>query len=242
MKKYGLMLIGVLSFGLSAASAPKTSQALAAYDAGNYEAAQTIYSSISDKTPSTWYALGNCAYRSGRVAHAIALWQRAVLVGGDAEIRSRCEHNQACACQKLGLAQSEQRWWHALDAWYARIPLLYVQLLFLLVWFAVLLFVYPDCFVKKIKKRAVVASVAGILLFGSLLAYRYVLDASVSAVVVCEEQVLYAGPGSDYPVKGHAASGQNVTLCDRRGEWYKVSTADGTVGWITRGTLMMVRP
>lgn len=62
------------------------------------------------------------------------------------------------------------------------------------------------------------------------------------AVVVHEEQLLYAGPGSDYPVRGHVAQGQKVSVCDRRGEWYKIHSADGSVGWIARSALMMVRP
>lgn len=242
MKKSGLLF--AISFCVlnAVASQEIPVAARAAYAAGHYKQAAELYASIPQKSPAIWYALGCCAYKSGSYAYASAMCHRACALGGDADIRQRCERNQWCAQQKLGLTVPAHHWWQTVDAWYARVPLFCVQLFFLFYWLVLLVFVYRRWQVKKIGKTLGVVLVGSLIVFSGALLYRYEQYSRTYAVVVCEEQVLYAGPGSDYPIRVHTASGHMLSVRDRRGEWYKVSTADGIVGWITRSSLMMVRP
>lgn len=242
MKKSGLLF--AISFCVlnAAVSQEIPVAARAAYAAGNYKQAAELYASIPQKSPAVWYALGCCAYKSGSYAYACAMWQRACVLGGDADIRQRCERNQRCAQEKLGLTVKEHHWWQSLDEWYARVPLFCVQLLFFCYWIVLLVFVYRRWQIKKIGKILGAALVGSLIVFSGALIYRYQQDSRTYAVVVREEQVLYAGPGSDYPIRVRVACGQTLSVRDRRGEWYKVSSADGIVGWITRSSLMMVRP
>jgi opacity protein-like surface antigen len=45
---------------------------------------------------------------------------------------------------------------------------------------------------------------------------------------------LHTAPGSGYPLFHAIETGESLRIFKRRGEWYKVETADGTQGWVHR--------
>lgn len=124
----------------------------------------------------------------------------------------------------------------------ARVPLFLLQLLFLSVLYSALLFVYRGRRQRVTRVLPATVFALVVVVSGLFLVNRYISDARVLGVVVQDQQVLYAGPGSDYPERGHLACGQTVELCDSRGEWYKVRSSACGIGWIARAALMSVKP
>ncbi|MEK3900810.1 N-acetylmuramoyl-L-alanine amidase [Paenibacillus sp. FSL R7-0179] len=60
---------------------------------------------------------------------------------------------------------------------------------------------------------------------------------SGTAVVTASSLRIRSGPGTGYEVVGSLQSGNKVTLLLRQGEWARVRTAGGTVGWVSSGYL-----
>ncbi|MEK3838353.1 MULTISPECIES: N-acetylmuramoyl-L-alanine amidase [unclassified Paenibacillus] len=60
---------------------------------------------------------------------------------------------------------------------------------------------------------------------------------SGTAVVTASSLRIRSGPGTGYEVVGSLQSGNKVTLLLRQGEWSRVRTAGGTVGWVSSGYL-----
>jgi hypothetical protein len=194
------------------------------------------------KTPAVWYALGSESYQKGDYAKACCLWQRACAVGGNATVRKNAEHNCRCAYKKLGLEAPVLPWWRNLSASCARLPLFFFQLLFLLFLYGALLFIYKGRRQRITRARSAVLFTCAVVLSGLLLLNRSLSDARVLGVVVQDQQLLYAGPDSDYPERGYLTRGQTVELCSIRGEWYKIRSSAREIGWIPRAALMSVKP
>jgi hypothetical protein len=194
------------------------------------------------KKPAAWYALGLQAYKKSDYAQACCLWQRACAVGGNATVRERCLHSCRCAYKKLGIEEPIIPWWQSVSDTCARVPLLFLQILFLLLLYAALLFVYRGRRQRITRAFSAILFTCAVVLSGLLLLNRYVSDARVLGVVVQDQQLLYAGPGSDYPERGFLACGQTVELCSLRGEWYKVRSSAREIGWMPRAALMSVKP
>lgn len=194
------------------------------------------------KTPAAWYALGSEAYKKGKYAEACCLWQRACAVGGNSLMRERCAHNCQCVYKKLGLEEPVTPWWQRMSDAFARLPLLFLQMLFLVAFYSALLFIYRGRRQRITRVRAAAFFTCAVVLSGLLLLNWYFSDARAWGVVVQDQQLLYAGPGSDYPERGHLACGQTVELCNLCGEWYKVRSSAGGIGWIPRAVLMSVKP
>jgi hypothetical protein len=194
------------------------------------------------KTPAAWYALGLQAYKNADYAQACCLWQRACAVGGSASVREKCAHNCSCAYKKLGLEEPTIFWWQRMSDMCARLPLLFLQILFLLALYSALLFAYRGRRQRITRALSATLFTCVVVISGLLLLNRYISDARVLGVVVQDQQLLYAGPGSDYPERGFLACGQTVELCSFRGEWYKVRSSAREIGWMPRAALMSVKP
>jgi len=194
------------------------------------------------KTPAAWYALGCQAYHKGEYARACCLWHRACAVGGDATVRDRCVHNCRYACQKLTVEEPSVPWWYCFCESCTRIPRIFVQLLFLVILYSALFFACRARWQRKFRVAPTIFFVGAVLFSGLLAINYYCCDVRKLYLVVHDQQVLYAGPGSDYPERGHIPCGQTVDLCNCRGEWYKVRSLAGETGWLPRATCMSVKP
>lgn len=194
------------------------------------------------KTPATWYSLGIKAYRNGDYARACCFWQRACAIGGNATVRERCAHNCRCVYKKLEIEEPVKPWWRCVSDFCARMPFLFMQIFFLMSLYGALLFVYRGRRQRKIRFVSALFFTGIVVFSGLLVLNRYVSDRQVFGVVVQDQQVLYAGPGSDYPERGCLTCGQTVELCNLRGEWYKVRSSAGGIGWMPRAALMSVKP
>lgn len=194
------------------------------------------------KTPAMWYALGCEAYHKEDYARAYCLWQRACAVGGNRCVREQCAHNCRCAQKKLGLEESVAPWWQRMSERCAQVPLFLLQLIFLSAVYSALLFVYRGRRQRITRVLPAAVFAFAVVASGLFLVNWYISHARALGVVVQDQQVLYAGPSSDYPERGHLACGHMVELCDSRGEWYKVRSSACGVGWIARTALMSVKP
>ncbi len=85
--------------------AAQTTQAAREYRAGNYPVAAQIYQELADVgNPRAQYNLGNCFYRQGQFAQALAAYERARLVmPRDPELRA----NRALVRLKLGVGDAQ---------------------------------------------------------------------------------------------------------------------------------------
>ncbi len=208
-----------------------------AYEKGESAEALRHYQAIKKKGPILWYNMGNCYYRQHDFAQAIACWQRA-LRGATVSLYKDVEHNCAHAYQKLS-KKYHSSWWDMIMASSAyRIPILVMQLLFLLCWALLFMMI-----MRRQKSWHNYFSIIGLLLllfyFGLVLWYHYQQQRQAYGIVIEKTAPLYVGPDAQYHAVGTAEIGDRITLMQKRAAWYKVSK-DGTTGWIPSSAIEIV--
>ncbi|MEI7772545.1 MAG: SH3 domain-containing protein, partial [Chloroflexales bacterium] len=53
-------------------------------------------------------------------------------------------------------------------------------------------------------------------------------------VLVAAAANIRSGPGVDFSIIAVVSAGSSITLSQRQGDWYKVRTADGHEGWMSK--------
>ena len=219
-------------------------QAEQAYNQNNFAQAQELYQRISDKTPSVYYAMGNCAYTLDKLGYALlywrkaerdwGLWGRGPLVKNIDLVKQKTlqqkELDTNAAYPKIVLnflTTVQQAFFSVIRA----IPLLYLQILVLVLW--AMLFFYLRCFGKR-KQKALVCLLFGLLaLSASMLALKYSFQHQKRLVVLQKESPLLSGPGRNFAPKGHLPEAQEADILKESVDFYRIRV-NKHIGWIDK--------
>jgi len=64
--------------------------------------------------------------------------------------------------------------------------------------------------------------------------YKSLLSKVPAVVIISEKANIRSGPGMEHPVAWVAEKESSLKVLDMRGEWFKVSDGEETLGWIHR--------
>lgn len=239
MRKTILTVCALL--GMSALHAQTKAEADSAYAAEKYEQAIPIYEALLEKGEhaDVYYNLGNCYYKTDRIAPAVLNYERAALLApGNSDIRFNLELARSKTVDKI-TPQSEMffiTWYKNLvdmtgmDGW-ARIAVVAFVLACLLV---LLYFLGNKVAWKKAGFFGALAMLA-VAVLANVFAWTQhkELNERTGAVVMAGSVVVKSTPNESGTDLFVLHEGTRVEIIDdTMKDWKEIRLADGKVGWM----------
>lgn len=234
-------------FAISQTDITLHAQAEEMYQKNDFARASQLYQRIEHKTPSVYFNLGNCAYKTDKLGYALLYWRRAERDWG---LFGRRELLQSIDLIKLKTATPNLKVTgvnqpyskvvinalivaenHVISMIKA-IPLLHLQILVLILW--AILFLYVRCFRKKRLAFLIYSLFALLAISASMLAFKYSLQLQNQLVVIHANTPLLSGAGSNFAPMGHLPEGQEADIIKESGQFYRIRVNKNIIGWIDK--------
>lgn len=215
------------------------------YKKGKFKKAMKLYEKIDNKGAAVYYNLGNCAYKLKQYGKAMLNWRRTEVFWGGFNrgelidnivlLREKIKTKMGFPPKKRGsFLRGIVKTKNYLVSWLRAAPLLFLQLMFLLLW--IFVFVYLRFLYRKKKQFAIVTVFALIAFFGIMLIVRYSFEARTYGVVI-KDTALRSGPSDTFQELQQLPAAQEIVIKKESGDYYKaVPTATikalKRVGWI----------
>jgi len=207
------------------------------YKQSRYNEAKKEYEKVPNKGSIVHYNLGNCFYKMGKLGHALAHWRRAERMW---DLPNRLELLDNISLLKTKISGEKRGrkifkkllWFKAiLISYIISIPLIFLQFLFLLVWF--FLFIYLK-FLSRRKERLIIFTLFSfIALFGIVLAVRYNVESNQHGVVIQDKAPLLSGPHHTCQEFLKLREAEEVLIKEEKEEFFKVKSPRAT-GWVAK--------
>lgn len=203
-----------------------------------YQEAYKLYQEISRPTPRVYFNMGSCAIKLNKMG--TALWhlrqaqERWGFFDYDElsfrldEVYTKLSSNQPN--KKKSAPHVLRHCMRIINA----IPLITLQLLFLVCW--TLLFVFAKRLLKQKRRTLLILLFISLLVSVGLLLFRQIRSMRLHAIVVEQNATLYAGPSTTYQQVGVLLEGREVFVDKQRQDFCKVRTK-GQFGWAARSAL-----
>jgi Tetratricopeptide repeat len=216
----------------------------AAYEAGDFPAAIRYYEQLTGEGvvhPAVFYNVGNAYYRAGRLAPAIANYERALAL--DPGLAS-AEHNlnQCLSATKRRLGRPlPPDWEQSLLFWHYGLGPRVTKRLALAFWLAFWLVVALAQWrrVRYLRRTAVVLGVAAVALGVSAWVKAYPDQLVVAAAPTLP---VYFGTDTSGTVHFELYEGDRAVVDRRESGWARLTTATGEQGWAREDGLVSVGP
>ncbi|HMQ50095.1 MAG TPA: tetratricopeptide repeat protein [Saprospiraceae bacterium] len=237
------LLFGMMIVGRTHGQAPegRMEAAIQAYQQKNYEAAIAIYESLLQQqyhSEALYYNLGNCYYRTGKLAACILHYERALLLDpNDKDILANLElARQQLQNPGIKIPQSAiTKWWFSAQnllsaaAWGA-IGILLLWLLAGGIW------LWWNAQSRRWRKIGFISAVIALFLclfpFTWAFARHQAETGQHYAILMSQESPLRAAPEAESQAVQALYEGIKVKILDQIGAWYKVRLEDTTEGWL----------
>ncbi len=202
------------------------------YKEQNYKQALELYQSMNAKGTAVWENIGSCFYALGEYTHALIAFKRAeksVLSAHCLAIHKKIDVVQDALDQSV-----KQNWWNYFYNYIrcvtSGISLLFIQLLFLLVWFSFCLSVYYRALNKKYIFLSLIFG-SSVIIIGLIMIIQYKKHFTLIGIVVPQTITLFTGPDDNFHQLGTLNTAQEVVIQDERPNWYKINYNQLT-GWV----------
>ncbi len=201
-----------------------------AYEQKQWTDALRSYEVISKKGCAVWYNMGNCFYKKGDALQAIVCWKRA-MPGASVDEQFAIAKNLGVAYEKLDY-KKDAPVYTMFEQWAHRLPLLPLQILFLLCW-------YLLWTVSTLGSRGrpflwygvLLGLFCTLMLMGNILYANYYLYTRIRGQVIMESAHLFAGPHEQYHEVGTVSLLDELQIDAKKAGWYKV-VRGYQYGWI----------
>ena len=197
---------------------------------GEVADAVTFYQDMKEKNAAVWYNMANLAFEQKEYAKAHLYWLRAIK-HADVPLFAAAWHNMQQGDTEQGALETL---WYWLLYIQKKMGILFLQLLFLLLWY---LFWYRNRFTGLVKTCAIVSMPLAVLLIGPIWAgYRLHIP---YAMIVEQKASLYNGPNDSFYTVATLEPGALLRIEQQKETWYKVQH-DGHQGWIAADAIELV--
>lgn len=223
-----------LSVGMMSAVSYRELHATAqqAYEQKDFQKAKNAYCSMEKKGPGAWFNVGNCHAALHEYHDAIICYHRARSKAYGTLVQ-QIDEALTQAYRVLGVVQQGQTFYEWFTGYMLRIPLLLLQLLFLLSWYMMWFFLY-----QRKNVWSVIGLFFAVSIIGAFVAVHYFESGSQKGIVIRATQLL-AGPHRQYDVVQEVAPYEKIQILSVRPEWYKVAS-HSSVGWISAKHLALM--
>lgn len=230
-KNYIVLLITFVLFNLIANDEELFLQANQLYKQKDYSNALMLYNKISQKGSAVLCNIGNCYFHQDDYPQALVYWLRAQKIASFSEY-NEIEKNKEIVFKKIGkqepqsfLASSKA----FLDTIASFIPLLLLQLLFLLIFCGIALYHWK----RSNRNKKIISHFLWCWLFllGILLNIEYKKTHTQYGIITHNNISLFTGPHKDFSVVGPLGYTNQVVIQEQRDGWYKVKQGP-LLGWV----------
>lgn len=210
-------------------------QANKLYQEKRFADALAHYSKIDKKGAATWYNMGNCHYQLSHETDALLCWKRAQK---DASISlSRDIEFNIDAVRDQQRKSDEKTVFNELILILRHIPILLIQILFLIVWIALFVVIRLSKHSKKYKVASFVL-ISFMIPLAALAAVKY-KDNQTQLAIAFQDAHLFAGPNEKYHVICPVAAKEFLRIYSKQGDWYKVEHSN-QMGWVSSSDIVVV--
>ena len=244
----GIILSGIINIKIFAQE-EDIRNAEKAYAAEQYEQTIELYESLIKNygaSAELYYNLGNSYYKSGKIAHAILNFERAILIKpGDNDIRFNLEMARLLTVDKIEPIQEffMKKWVHALqnllgvDYW----AMTGIMGFVLFIGCLVLFFFSKWMYLKK------VGFYLGIVLFitvitANIFAYnqKKQLENRRGAIIFTPTITIKSSPDNSGTDLFLLHEGTKVFIRNTVGDWNEIMLEDGNLGWIHKKDIVVI--
>lgn len=191
-------------------------QAHKLYQQNECATALKLFDQIPHKSAAVWYNMGNCAYKLNDQINALLYWKRAYKYG-NAHIKKDSLTNMSL------ISIPHTTYEHP----YEKIDPLTMQILFFCIFGIFLIVAY---FLIHAKRWIFLAMSFSVLVSAGRITQQ-VYVASQRALIMQDESILRAGPGTEYHQIRTIPWGTTVKLLKQAGDWSQIEV-EGNRGWI----------
>jgi len=227
---------GISSYGHAQTMQEKFLRANQLYDDKEYKAAYEAYQLVEPKDSVVLYNMGNCSYRLGNYLQAIAEWHQAQK-DAQPSLHEMARSNIAVAEKKINAAG--QPFSVAACQSLQTVPLLWLQLMFLFIWFGFFFFLKNDNHGKKYRMFFLALLFLAIISCGILLVIQYKSLVQHKGIIMKSNVSLFAGPDEQYHVVTSLPQASCVEINEQRQEWYKIRY-NNMAGWVHKDSLTVI--
>lgn len=204
------------------------------YSQGAFDKALEKYSLTPDNM-AKWFNLGNCFYKLGYYAQAMALYKKALKLAESYKDYENINFNIEKTKEKLGKNSSDFS--YSLMQYVRLLPMIYLQVLFLFIWYITFLL-----FRKLINKKAYLRLFC--LMFVSLITLGLIIDRYVeqnkkTGIIISGDNLIYAGPDKNYHIIGKLNLSDEVYIKKQVSGWMQVSNST-VKGWVSANFIFIV--
>lgn len=201
------------------------------YKETHFQKARELYESIEHKGRAVWYNLGNSLYQVKEYPQAIAAWRRAQ-EGASLEELKNIEYNINCAREQAGYSHIKySTWYRLLRASALLVPLVLIQIAFLLSWYLLFWALVIRRGTKGILHMILITILLCIIVWlGAALSIHY-KESLCTKAVANQQTAVYAGPHDKYHVVGGLVSTDELNIVEQRTGWCKIMH-DQVYGWV----------
>ena len=220
-----------------------------AYQEGNYELAIENYKAALDlgyANSALYYNLGNACFKNNELGQAILFYERAKqLAPRDPDIQFNLDIGNLFVVDKITQIPPHffERIWISFKN---SISTDQLSLLLLPFYILMTIFLIVKLLVRKsaIAKSAHMLFIPTLVIFvflSGLFVFRLNEDANTkSGVIMVDKVEIKNSPSIDASEAFALHEGTRVRILDKSGEYYKISIADGNIGWLPINVLLII--
>lgn len=202
-----------------------------------YNQALSVYEQINPKGRAVFYNMGLIYYSLNQLPYALVYLQRAQQ-NAPSQDYALIAQLVTATNKQLGKPDVASYWYTLLARFVSGVSLLFLQLLFLGLWYLLFLCLFSG---DKKRKNILLNVIIGLLLALSTvgLFVKASLQRYNGGVVIENEVLLRAGPEMDYDAIGALTNADQVTIIKKVDNWYLIK--DGSKrGWIPATSLLPI--
>jgi hypothetical protein len=193
------------------------------YDEAQYQEALEQYYAIKERGPAVWHNMGHCFYKLQDDAQAMLCWWKA-------DKNASWEQQEKNREWRNHVAQKYE---HAGQKIKNEVPLLFLQILFLVFWFCLMALLRLLC-AKRGSKRLtfciLFCMIGAVILLIAFISRRRSDNACF--VIIKDAAALKIGPGNFYHVSAQAKKAERAIAVSSYRDWCHVVLDDQRKGWV----------
>lgn len=228
-----LFLFG-FQYSCSESNQEKFLRANLLYNQGVFDKALEKYSSIPDSMEK-WFNLGNCFYKLGYYAQAMALYKKAAKLAYSYKDYENINFNIQKTKEKLGTNGSDLN--YSLMQYVRLLPMIYLQVFFLFIWYITFL-LFRKLVNKKAYLRLFCLILISLITLG-LIIDRYVEQNKKMGIIISGDNLIYAGPDKNYHIIGKLNLSDEVYIKKQVSGWMQISNST-LKGWVPANFIFIV--
>ena len=249
MKRLFFILITMLAATIQLSAQDNLQAANAAYAKGDFAKAIELYESVlkeKGESATVYYNLGNSYYKANKIAPSILNYERALLLDpGNSDIRFNLEMAKLKTVDKIEPVGEFflTSWFRSVqnllstDAWST-----FAIVCFILLIGCLFLFFFSRMILVKRLSFYIGICLLILTVFGNIFAYNQnkMLAESNSAIIFVPTTTIKSSPADSGTDLFILHEGTKVKLRSKLGDWNEIETADGNVGWIKSGEIVVI--